>query len=88
MKTYANKLYSISDAAKRADITEDQILTMITDKFILPAPGYIRPPFIKGIDIPGLKKIWEKYQKVAKAKKAELRKKPIKVTMLRMDKGD
>ena len=87
MKIYRNKLYSIQDAAKRAGIKEEDLKIMIKDNFIIPAHS-IFIDCIKGKDIPGLKNKWIEYQKVAGAKKAKLIKKPIKVTMLKMDKGE
>lgn len=87
MKIYRNKLYSIPDAAKRAGIKEEELKRMIDSNFIIPENTYFAY-FFKGKDVPNLKKKWIKFQKVARAKKAKLLKKPIKVTMLKMDKGD
>jgi len=81
MKTYRNKLYSIPDAAKRSWVTEKQINDMIDHNIIIPEPT-IFTDFIKGKDIPGLKKKYEDWQK----KKKALKKTPV--TMLRMDKGE
>lgn len=81
MKIYANKLYSIPDAAKRGGVTEDQIKEMITYHVIM-ATKTIYCDFIQGEDIPGLKAKWAEWEaKKGKMKKAD-------VTMLRMDKGE
>lgn len=87
MKIYRNKLYSITDAAKRAGIPEIAIVAMIIDKFINSENMFNNNiHFIRGENIPGLKGKWKEYQE-----KLDKKKKPIKntkVTMLRMDKGD
>ena len=81
MKIYANKLYSIQDAAKRSGVTDEAIKEMITYHVIMANVQY-GISFIWGEDIPELKQIWLRW----KAKKGKMKK--ADVTMLRMDKGE
>ena len=81
MKIYRNKLYSIQDAAKRGEVTAEQIKEMITYHVIMTNIQF-GISYIEGGDIPGLKAKWEEWEaKKGKMKKAD-------VTMLRMDKGE
>lgn len=92
MKIYANKLYSIPDAAQKAGIPEIAIVTMIVEKFInrKKIQKVSQTYFIEEKDIPGLKGKWIEYQRILNIGKGgkEKKLKKIPLTILRMDKGD
>ena len=90
MKTYINKLYSIPDAAKRAGITVDAVMTMI-EMNIIKAEETYKYLFIRGNIIPALKGKWKIYQRELKLKAEAKAKNPliqVPVTIMRMDKGE
>jgi len=92
LKIYADKLYSIPDAAKKGGVTEKQIMDMIDNEVMKTTEiYYFRNTFsIRGKAVLGLKDKWEEYQRILNigkgGKKKKFKKTPV--TMLRMDKGD
>lgn len=65
MKIYLHKLYGIPDAAKRSGVAEEDIKTMITDKFISTEETFFTT-FIRGNIVVTLKRKWKQYQEKLK----------------------
>lgn len=63
MKIYANKLYSIPNAAKRAEIEENQLRTLISVD-VVKCEKQFGIKYIRGEEIPKIKNQWDYFDRV------------------------